>query len=237
MRYLHPVQAHERFLASGSYRFVIDGAPLRKTESWAIHAHPDGERFIRVDVDAREDEGKSILAEALLSRDGALVRLDIRYENAKFQGGVKTLRAAYQIAGDRLQVGYNLNGAERKYVEAELPQAALVDIPLFVFRGRAISKMAAQPDRELAIYVPMFDYAQLFPGVLRKGFSPVEGLGEDTLHLGERQVSTRRYRYVDRAATYWIDRHDTIVKRVSSFKQREITVEISNYAVSERQRN
>lgn len=237
MRYLHPVQAREQFQASGCYRFVIDGAPLRKTESWAIHAHPDGERFIRVDADAREDEGKSILAEALLGRDGALVRLDIRYENAKFQGGVKTLRATYQIAGDRLQVGYNLNGGERKFVEAELPHGALVDIPLLVFRGGVISKMAARLDTELAIYVPMFDYAQLFPGVLRAVSAPVERIGDDLLYLGERQVPTRRYRYVDRAATYWIDRHDTIVKRASSFKQREISVEISNYAVSERQRD
>jgi len=237
MRYLHPVQAHERFAASGCYHFVINGVALRKTESWAIHAHPDGEKFLRVDVDAREEEGKSILMEALLSRDDALVRLDIRYENAKFEGGVKSLRATYQIAGDRLQVGYNMNGAERKYVEAEMPQDALIDIPLLVFRGGAVAKMAARYGKEITMYVPMFDHAQLFPGVLREVFSPVEYVGEEALYLGDRQIPTRRYRYVNKAATYWVDRHDTIIKRVNSYRQQEFTVEISNYAVSKSERN
>ena len=91
MRYLHPIQAHERFLGSGCYRFAANGQTLAKTESWAIHAHPDGEKFARVDMDARQEDGKSILAEALLT---ALrpVRFDIRYENDKFEGGIKKLR-------------------------------------------------------------------------------------------------------------------------------------------------
>ena len=45
MRYLHPVQAHERFLSSGSYRFSKDGERLRKSEAWTAHGHPDGEDF------------------------------------------------------------------------------------------------------------------------------------------------------------------------------------------------
>ena len=230
MRYLHPVQAHERFGASGCYRFFANGAELRKTESWAIHAHPDGERFIRVDADARAEEGKSILAEALMSYDDKLVRLDIRYENAQFEGGVKTLRATYQISDDRLQVGYSMNGAERKYIEAALPPDSLVDVPLLVFRGSAIAKIAARVGSEMAIYVPMFDHAQLFPGVLREVRSPVEYMGEEALYLGEREVPTRRFRYVDKAAMYWIDQYDIIIKRVSGYKQREFKVEISNYA-------
>lgn len=230
MRYLHPVQAHERFRASGRYRFYKDGEPLRKSESWAIHNHPDGEKFVRVDMDARAEEGKSILAEALLDSQDGLVRLDIRYENAKFEGGVKNLRATYQVAEERLQVGFSLNGAERKYVEVTLPHSSLIDIPLLVFRGHTIMRFAERAGGELAVYVPMFEHAQLFPGVLQNTVSPVEYVGEDAVIVGRRQIAARRFRYIDKAASYWIDCHSLIVKRVNSFKQQEMVVEISNYA-------
>ena len=230
MRYLHPVQAHERFLASGCYRFFKNGEPLRKTESWAIHTHPDGERFVRVDMDAREEEGKSILVEALLDSSETLVRLDIRYENAKFEGGIRELRATYQIADEQLQVGFNMNGEERKYVEAPLPSDALIDIPLLALRGRAIMRLAERADGGTALFVPMFEHAQLFPGVLRNAASPVEYVGEDSLLVGRREIRARRYRYIDKAASYWIDGHGLIVRRVSNFKQQEMLVEISNYA-------
>ena len=230
MRYLHPVQAHERFLASGCYRFAKNGATLRKTESWAMHGHADGETFVRVDLDARAEEGKSMLLEALFSQDGALARLDIRYENERFEGGVKRLRATYQVAAGRLQIGYSMNGGEREYTEADLPGGALIDVPLLVFRGRAIRKMAARFDGALSIYVPMFENAPLFPGVLQRVASPVEDIGTDVLLLGEREIPTRRYRYIDRALSYWIDKHGIIVKRVNSFKRQEIVVQLSNYA-------
>ncbi|MDE2748747.1 MAG: hypothetical protein OXI34_07280 [Chloroflexota bacterium] len=230
MRYLHPVQAHERFLASGCYRFAKNGTALQKTESWAMHVHADGEKFLRVDVDARAEEGKSMLVEALVSQDDALVRLDIRYENDRFELGVKTLRATYQAAADRLQVGYSMNGGERDYIELELPPGALIDVPLLVFRGGAIRKLAAQAEGALPIYVPMFENAQLFPGVLQRIASPVEYIADDVLLLGEREIPARRYRYIDKALSYWIDQHGMIIKRVNSFKQQEIVVEISNYA-------
>ena len=145
MRYLHPIQAHERFLASGYYRFAKDGRTLAKTESWAIHGHPDGEKFVRVDLDARREEGKSILAEALLDLEGAIVRFDIRYENERFEGGIKHLRATYQRADERLQIGYSLNGDERKYIEVDLPADALLDLSLLVFRGATIKALAERP--------------------------------------------------------------------------------------------
>ncbi len=230
MRYLHPVQAHERFVASGCYRFSKSGETLAETESWTMHAHPDGERFVRVDVDARQEDGKSILAEALLDRDRACVRFDVRYENDKFEGGIKKLRATYQRADGSLQIGYSVNEGERKYSELGLPDEALLDIPLLVFRGGVIKAMAARAGGGLSIYVPMFEHAQLCPGVLQQVESLIERAGEDVLSLGNRVISASRYRYRDRAMMYWIDQHDLIVKRLNSFKQHEIAVTISNYA-------
>ena len=230
MRYLHPVQAHERFLASGTYRFSKNGELLAKSESWAIHAHPDGERFVRVDVDARRAEGKSILAEALYDDENTIVRFDIRYENDNFQYGIKTLRATYQRACERLQIGYSMNGDERKYTEVVLPAGAIIDIPMLVFRGPTIRELAERSSGDIFVYVPMFEHAQLCPGLLRQVASPVERLGDDTVFLGKHAIAASCFRYRDKAVTYWIDQHDLIIKRLNSFRQQEIAVEISNYA-------
>ena len=229
MRYLHVVQAHERFVASGIYHFSKNGKPLEKSESWTLHKHSDGETFIRVDMDSRREDGKSILAEALLDRDDKLARFDIRYENPQFDGGIQRLAASYQFGEDGLQVGFALNGAARQYCEVELPAGTLIDIPLLIFRGRAILSMAEQGGRQRPIYVPMFEHAQLFPGALREVASPVDAAGEAEIALGQRAISTRRFRYRDRAAAYWIDRHGIVIKRVNAFRQNEIVVQISNY--------
>lgn len=231
MRYLHPVQAHESFVASGQYRFLKDGQTLDKTESWAIHQHPDGGRFIRVDVDARHSEGKSILLEALHDDAGGLVRLDLRYENSQFDGGIKDLRASYQVDDSLLQVGYNMNSAERQYMEVELPSSVLFDIPLLIFRGSTIRTLAAQCGMAQRIFVPMFEHAQLFPGTLTTVDTAVECAGEDIVALGRRQLAARRYTYRSQAAAYWIDQHDVVLKRVNAFKQQEFVVKISNYAM------
>lgn len=230
MRYLHSIQARERFLASGCYRFAKNGQTLAKTESWAIHSHPDGEKFVRVDMDARQEEGKSILAEALLDLKGVLVRFDIRYENEQFEGGIKHLRATYHRTDERLQIGYSLNGDERKYIEVDLPADALIDLPLLVFRGSTIKTLAERSVESTAVYVPMIEHAQLFPGVLRHIASPVERVGDDTVFIGKRAIQASRFRYRDQAVSYWIDDHDLIVKRVNNFKQQEMTVAISSYA-------
>ncbi len=230
MRYLHPVQAHERFLASGRYRFSKDGQALEKSEAWTVHGLPDGETFWRVDLDARAGEGKSILAEALLGADGALARLDIRYENANFEGGIKQLSATYQLMDGLLQVGYTLNGAARAYREMALPPQVHIDIPLLIFRGGTIRALAQAGAALVPLFVPLFEHAQLFPGALQSVSSPVEYAGEDKLRLGQRVMPTRLYRYRDQAALYWLDSHGLIVKRRKAYKQQEFLVEISNYA-------
>jgi len=230
MRYLHPVQAHERFVASGCYHFRKDGQALKKTEAWSLHALPDGEIFLRADKDAQREEGRSILLEALLDRGGQLARLDIRYENESFPGGIRELRATYQLREGGLHIGYSMNGAERAYTETELPPRALIDIPLLVFRGGTIIALAAAGPAPLPLFVPMFEQAALFPGRLATVYSPVEYVGDDKLRLGQRIIPTRMYRYRNTALLYWIDAAGIVIKRRQAFQGSEILVEISNYA-------
>lgn len=229
MRYLHPVQAHEQFVSGGLYRFSKNDKALDKTETWTIHSHADGERFIRIDMDARREEGKSILAEALQNSSGELARLDLRYENDNFEGGIRLLRASYHAVDGRLLVGFNMNGAERQYLEVDLPAGTRFDIPLLIFRGATIRALAGKAAEPQSIFVPMFEHAQLFPGTLQRTSAPIDQDGNDIVLLGARQVPAKRYRYRDRAALYWIDDHGVVIKRVNAFRQQEFVVQISNY--------
>ena len=230
MRYLHVVQAHEKYVASGRYGFFKNGADLRKWESWTIHELGDCSRLIRVDLDARAEEGKSILAEALFSAGKRLLRFDIRYENCNFEGGIKTLAATFQFEADMLHVGYVLNGDERRYLEQEAAEDTLVDIPLLVMRGDSLAALSADDDRMVKVFVPMFEHAQLFPGVTREIASPVEYVGEEQVTIGGKSLLTKRYRYRDKAVSYWVDHNNIVVKRVNSFKRDEFVVLISEYA-------
>ncbi len=230
MRYLHPVQAHESFVASGDYLFAKDGRTLGKTESWTIHELGDGSKFVRVDSDAREEEGKSLLAELLISRDGEVIRFDLRYENDQFEGGIRTLSATYSLVDQVMQVGYRMNGALRSYLEREIAPEVLLDIPLLVMRGRTLFALSECGGKPVSVFVPMFEHAQLFPGVTRIVQSPVACLGPDRLALGKHEILTQRFRYVDKAASYWVDEQGIVIKRINAFKQHEFSVTVSNYA-------
>lgn len=230
MRYLHPVQAHESFVASGDYLFAKDGRTLGKTESWTIHELGDGSKFVRVDSDTREEEGKSLLAELLISGDDEVIRFDLRYENDQFEGGIRTLSATYSLVDQVMQVGYRMNGAARSYLEREIAPEVLLDIPLLVMRGRTLFALSECAGKPVSVFVPMFEHAQLFPGVTRIVQSPVACLGPDRLALGKREILTRRFRYVDKAASYWVDEQGIVIKRINAFKQHEFSVTVSNYA-------
>ena len=230
MRYLHPVQAHEKFVASGEYAFAKDGKSLNKTESWTIHELGDGSKFIRLDSDAREEEGKSLLAELLITRADDVMRFDLRYENDQFQGGVRSLSATYSLVDQVMQVGYRMNGAARSYLERELAPEVLLDIPFLIMRGRTLFALAERAGKPISVFVPMYEHAQLFPGITRGVASPVERLGRERLALGLREVDTQRFRYVDKAASYWVDDLGIVIKRINAFKQHEFSVTVRNYA-------
>ncbi len=230
MRYLHPVQAHESYVASGVYLFAKDGRSLGKTESWTIHELGDGSKFVRVDSDAREEEGKSLLAELLIGGDDEVIRFDLRYENEQFAGGIRTLSATYSLLDKVMQVGYRMNGAVRSYLEREMAPEVLLDIPLLVMRGRTLRALSECVGNPVSVFVPMFEHAQLFPGVTRIVESPVACLGSERLALGKREILTQRFRYVDKAASYWVDEQGIVIKRINAFKQHEFSVTVSNYA-------
>ena len=60
--------------------------------------------------------------------------------------------------------------------------------------------------------------------------SPVECLGREGLAVGKREIKTQRFRYLDKAASYWVDEHGIVIKRINAFKRQEFDVRIGNYA-------
>jgi hypothetical protein len=119
MRYLHPVQMHEKFVASGTYRTLPGGEPSGSIEQWSIHEQPGGTRLVRIDDDT---PAALFLIEAWvnLTESGRVIdRIDVygRSKAASASNAVQTVRATYTYFDDHIQIGRTLNDAEREHFE------------------------------------------------------------------------------------------------------------------------
>lgn len=121
MRYLHPVQMHEKFVASGVYSIQTDTLPAR-TEQWSIHELPDGSWFIRADCELASQPHDDLLLEALVQTPltaPKIERVDLRY--LANQPGSKTSRTQTLIFfEDYIQVGYTQDNQPREQIELRL---------------------------------------------------------------------------------------------------------------------
>ncbi|MEO1288295.1 MAG: hypothetical protein AAFV93_11045, partial [Chloroflexota bacterium] len=83
MRRLHAVSPNEVFVASGDYRTWRDGQPLKISEKFTVHELQGGALLYRVDEDGRDEDGLTILSEALISPDKQFERFNVQSYNAK----------------------------------------------------------------------------------------------------------------------------------------------------------
>ena len=79
MRFLVSEKYYETPLAAGKYRYMYDDAPTGVTEQWRYTLAPHEFTILRVDYDAREAGGGSILYHLIQQPDGALERLTYRF--------------------------------------------------------------------------------------------------------------------------------------------------------------
>jgi len=134
MRYIHNVNFHETFIASGEYH-LAGGA----VDSWTIHRLPDGSHFIRVDIDERDTtSGASILVEALQNAEAIIERFDVHVFYSKAVDGVMSLRASYTLLEDYVQIGRSFNNQAREYSELEISENTYLMPPGKVFLGNLI---------------------------------------------------------------------------------------------------
>ncbi len=206
MRYLHVIQPHEVFVASGLYRYTRDGEALNVREQWTLHELPGGARFIRVDEDGRDEDGLSILSEALISPDGTIERFNVQSFNPK-DDAIQLLRADYSFNDDYVQIGRRLDAGEREYSEFERFPDAVIYIKQTVFMGQMIQQLLKHGGEQ-----------QVFsPQILSTGDSHlrkmrVESHGTDKLTRGSRTYDAHKYQLAD-DVFYWLDAQHIVLKR------------------------
>ena len=83
--------------------------------------------------------------------------------------------------------------------------------PLLVLRGSTLAALSESSGAR-SVFVPMLEHAQAFPGLYRRVESPVECAGQGPLRIGRREIRARHYRYLDKAASYWVDEHGIVLK-------------------------
>ena len=218
MRSLHPVGAHEKFIASGVYKHFERDKATGTLERWSIHELPDQSQIIRVDDDWREHDGSSVLIEAWRNPEGIIERFDLHAFGGK-QDEIKDVRATYSFSDGFLQLGRTVDKGERQQDEVKLPENYIVSPKSLIFSGLEVAQLATTPEAEQIIisYFPTFlDADTAFKPVSYK--QSVHYLGDEIiLDLASKPHHTRLYehRSVASATPVWLDRHGILIKFTS----------------------
>lgn len=102
MRFIVKEQRYEKQIASGQFRYELDGEPTGAVESWRLTAVPDGFEVLRVDLDARQAEsGNSYVYHLVRRKDGTPERLGIRFWGSDLEIEGTLLFSETSITGTR----------------------------------------------------------------------------------------------------------------------------------------
>lgn len=231
MRYLHPVQMHEKFVASGEYAIYAHGFSTQVVEAWSIHALTqtpgDESWFVRVDSDWRNDTGALILGEALISPEANGYRVE-RVDLERYQSSpgkpLAHYKENYSFFDTYLQVGYAAPAAERRYAEQPM-DVGYVTAPRWryfhLLTGFAAATLARNATLERAAFTGFdtatptatFQTAQVTirherRETLTVGFQKVEADVYTMTHAG--QYTTDQ---PEQSLTLWLDRHGILLRQ------------------------
>lgn len=224
MRYLHPVAAHETFVASGVYVYLDGDAPNGVTESWTVHELPGGAHFTRVDYDSRGRDGISILAETLEDEHGRLERYNMQLLLHQPRADLQPFKADFTFLDDYVQIGRRLGKANHEYSEVELAAGTLIHLPHYIFLGTMARNLVA-----LGGQAPVFSInmsGQEPAGKMGKLLARDEGLDEVT--LGSRTITARRFSLNRGSQILWLDDHDVPLR--AQYHTQNISVNLTRYA-------
>jgi hypothetical protein len=154
MRVLHAIKPHETFVASGIYQSRENGSATGTTEQWSIHQLPDGAHLIRVDHNAREERGLTVLVEALTlpGHVGRFERFDTHLITVSRQPFQK-IRKTTTFTGDSVLIGTAVDGSDMTYRETTFTPGTLVYPPGHVFAGALLQQLV-----RLELPVPVFSW-------------------------------------------------------------------------------
>jgi hypothetical protein len=212
MRYLHRVQMHEKFVASGTYQTATN-----IVEMWSIHEQPGGSRLVRLD---EETPDRIILLEAWinLSDEGRVIeRLDLFGRSKVEDTAIKTVKATYNFFDDHIQVGRTVNDTERYHGEVAIkPQYVGTYLLSSLLFGYTIARVAqvglpcivASPEINF-IHDEGFSFAE------NLGWMEVKSLGEEDLAIKSKVYRVRKFDvYLDKKpyTAAYLDPNDILLK-------------------------
>jgi len=214
MRFLHPIAAHEKFVARGTYRLFSqdrEGASeLYAHEHWTIHEVGQGGQFIRIDH-APLLGGVNELVEIFRSPKGEIERFDVR--RWLTQRGAPKREASISVMreGQRALLMRRIDHGEHESLELELDDdTILLPRSILLLADFTLHGMRRAKAFFLSAGVHLF--------------SPlVEALAaqyeaDETLLIGKRDYEARRY-WVRNDATsdefyVWLDDHNIPLQAV-----------------------
>ncbi|MEM9950613.1 MAG: hypothetical protein AAF846_03350 [Chloroflexota bacterium] len=223
MRRLHAVSPNEVFVASGDYRTWRDGQPLKISEKFTVHELQGGALLYRVDEDGRDEDGLTILSEALISPDKQFERFNIQSYNAK-DADLKSFKADYTFNPDYVQIGRQVQGDDREYDEFDLIDGCEVYIKQTLYMGLTIRNLSMGEGKS-HVFAPQL--LSISDSQLQKII--VEEISEEILKIGQREIATRKFQIAD-DVFYWLDKHHIPVQRQYMHNDVEYIAKVTNYA-------
>jgi hypothetical protein len=221
MRQLHPVSLHEKFVASGIYSHFRDNKPMRLLEHWSIHKQPDGAQIVRVDLDGRDYDGRSILIEAWCNPDQKIERFDLNaYGTA--DDTIKEVKANYLFFDHDVQIGRIINSDTRYQEEMTLPPDTIIYPQATLFMGHVVAQSATRNEKEFSTftYNPFYAYSpykieDAFKGEVQVYDKP-RFLREQELETAGQIFQSRCYEWpypiVDEQPVICLDRYQTLLQ-------------------------
>lgn len=226
MRYLHKVNQHEKFVASGIYIHYRNGQATKTREHWRIHEQPDGAHFIRVDDDWRDDDGSSVLIEAWrspLAEGGRIERVDLTAFGPK-SAEIKQVKATFTANNEFLDIGRTIDDNDREYFEMRLPDGYILSPESLIFGGFEVAELALRQGENVPVisYLPTFlNESASFRLVVHQHSAIF--LQNETLTVDGKPLETRCFEQVSAVngekMRLWIDEHDILVKYMSEDEQ------------------
>lgn len=223
MRYLHSIAAHEIFLASGEYRYWRDDAALKIVEKWTIHELRGGAFLYRVDEDGRDEDGLSILSEALISPDFQIERFNVQSFNPR-DAELKDFKADYSFNPEYVQIGRRIQGNEHQYAEFPLMAGTLIYIKQTLFMGQLIRQIQAKGGRS-QVFAPQLlasDDSQLQKIIVKEQET-------ESIEIAQRKIESRKFQIAD-DVFYWLDDHYIPMMRQYSHDGATYIGKVANYA-------
>lgn len=223
MRYLHTIAPHEKFVASGEYQYFRGDVLQATSEKWTIHELPGGALFYRVDEDGRDEDGLSILSEALINADERIERYNVQSFNPK-DNETRLFKADYSLNEKYVQIGRKVQGQEREYEEFPLPENCAIYIKQTLYMGSTIQDVLTFGG-SAEVFAPQL--LSMTENVIQKII--VKTLEKEILQIGRKQIQTQKYQIGD-DVFYWLDEHSIPLRRTYTHEGVLYIVRIANYA-------